>query len=133
MKIDKQLQQQLANLGRMGSVMNGGSAPSNVQVRPTAEGIEVRVSVPGLGADHYYIDLHGHQLAIYASYGPETAPAGGASRRPVNAQLIPLPPQVDLDSIDAVYEQGTLRIWLPFLPKGEQVKRRIHIRTRHQY
>jgi HSP20 family molecular chaperone IbpA len=84
-----------------------------------------------MSSESFNIFLRGNQLVIYSTlqdaetYNLNEAKSAARHMTPVFNRVFEIPPMVDKERIDAVFEQGTLKIIIPFNgdPSEMDVKR----------
>jgi HSP20 family protein len=91
------------------------------------DNITVRVDLPGLTGDHVNVELEDHVLTISGDIGDTIEEEGdryhyrerycGSFRRSLR-----LPNTLDVDKVDASFENGVLNIVLPKLPQAQPKK-----------
>jgi HSP20 family molecular chaperone IbpA len=133
MKAQKNLSKELAEQALMSSIMEGGVAQSNVELEKTAEGMVMKIQTPSLNESNYHLQANMGNLMLYTVYNkPENADIHEAqsddSIQPTFVRNFPISSKVDKSKIEAVYDEGMLKIFLPFLPKDELKPRNIDIK-----
>lgn len=103
-----------------------------VDIYEMADAILIRVEAPGLQLEDLQLSLDGNKLIIEGNRARQPLPAParvalvemtyGRFRR-----ILPLPSDVDGDSIQSVYEAGILQILIPRVPR--QAPKRLEIRA----
>ena len=90
---------------------------------------EIKVSAPSIPADAFNVVLNYNELNVFAlSTGDKNTDSPNPFRVPLFLRSFALPNFVDPEGIEASYENGELRIFLPFSHKKDQLRRRIAIR-----
>lgn len=99
-----------------------------VNIRETADTYEVEVAAPGMKKEDFNIELDGNTLTIRSEKREENEQKDGEryTRREFSYQafqrMFTLPKDVvDVDKIEARYDQGLLRL---VVPKKEEAKQR---------
>jgi HSP20 family protein len=117
------------------NTLNGGVAQAAIRVRQRRRDVVITIAAPSLDPEAFAISLDAQQRLTIASANSPLDPdtPGGLPpdhRVPLLRQHFTLPPQVDLDRIEATFSHDRLRIRLPFrtTPGTEDVPRRIEIR-----
>ncbi len=133
MEAQKNLFRELAEHALVSSVMGGGVAQSSVEFERTAEGIVMKVQTPSLNESNYHLQINLGNLLLYTVFNkPEGAdiheelPEG--SVQPTFIRSFPISPKVDKLRIEAVYDEGMLKVLLPFLPEEKLKPRNIDIK-----
>jgi HSP20 family protein len=94
-------------------------------LRETAKGYELTVELPGLKPDDIDLSLRGDVLILSGEKAEENDGEQGTyrfSERRLGRfeRVFALPPGADRAHIDASFQDGLLRIAIPYLPEGEQ-------------
>ncbi len=132
MKIDRKISRQLAKQALVGNAIAGGSVGTQMKVEEKPEGITLHIVNPSLTEENYHLELNKGTLNLYTSYGEGRVDEEGNPHRPTAIQVFPIANMVNKEEIDAVFEDNTLKIHLPFYPNNEDPKRReIPIRSRY--
>lgn len=99
-----------------------------VNIKETADNFEVEMAAPGMRKEDFRIELNGNELTINSERQNQHEVAEGErySRREFSYQSFQrsftLPRNVvDVDQIDAKYENGVLRL---LIPKREEAKQK---------
>jgi|GEM_PF-6539083 len=130
MKTDKNLLRFLAGEAVAQSIVGGGISDSKVKIQNLEGGLAIELETPSLQADNYDIELKDQFLNIYTFFGSSLLPETEEdfSSKSVLLKTLALPPVVQTDHIDAVFEDGKLFISVPFKSKEEVVTRKIDIK-----
>lgn len=124
----KNISTQLARQGWLMNAMGGGVARTNIDVKHHDEGIELVIDTPSLSDTSYQLEVHQGTLVVYTSFGASDTELEGEKRNPTTVRKFPLMPQIAHDEIDAVFDDGKLHIYMPFLPGKPEAPRNIYIR-----
>lgn len=110
------------------NTINGGMSMPTTRMKRQEDHYELEVMAPGFSADDLKIEIHNRHLSVfhYMHYiAPEhTMEQDGA---PNIIHLTPIPFDVQLDSIRAVYEGRLLRVIMPFNELAEGYYRSVQI------
>ena len=106
------------------NTIGGGVAQPQIRIDQRPKGVVVRVAMPTVSADSFRVVLNNQQLTVFSEYRHE--PDDQLST-PLFVQTLNLPTNLDLARIDAVQEDGELRVRIPFLNPSDQ-QREIDIR-----
>lgn len=111
------------------NTIGGGTTATRVHVKKESDRMVIEVSAPSVHSDSFNIYLRGNQLIVYTILN-DTNLLGDdlnqAARHmvPMFNRIFDIPLYVDREQIDAVYENGYLRVILPYNEgETEQVKR----------
>ena len=106
------------------NTIGGGVAQPQLRIDQRPKGVVVRVAMPTVSADSFRVVLNNQQLTVFNEYRHEPDDQLSA---PLFVQTLNLPTNLDLARIDAVQEDGELRVRIPFLNPSDQ-QREIDIR-----
>ena len=107
------------------NTIGGGVAQPQIRIDQRPKGVVVRVAMPTVSADSFRVVLNNQQLTVFSEYRHEPDDQLAA---PLFVQTLNLPTNLDLARIDAVQEDGELRVRIPFLNPSDQ-QREIDIRN----
>ena len=132
MKPEKDLLKQLAKQAIVTTGINGGVAQSNFEISKTSEGLLLRLMTPSLADDSYHIRVEKGNLMLFTMYKGVMvnrnleADEDSNAIQPTFVHNYPLSSKIDQDRIEAIFDNGELRIYLPF--HGDDMNPRdIHI------
>lgn len=108
------------------NTLGGGIAQAQLRIDKREQGVVIRVAAPSVSPDNIHVLLNNNRLTVYGQYRhtPEDQLAA-----PLFTRVIDLPLNLDLTRIDAVHEQGELRIRIPYQDPAAQ-QREITIKHR---
>jgi HSP20 family protein len=126
MKLDafKGMGEELALIG----AINGGAVATSLQLMQADKQLIAEVHTPTLTEENYHIDITGNQLRLFVF---KYVPNGNDRKVPLFARIFPIPPFVDAEGIEAVYDDGLLRIIAPIREGRDGTKPRIIQITRN--
>ncbi|MGB3585842.1 MAG: Hsp20 family protein [Tunicatimonas sp.] len=115
------------------NTVGGGTTATRVDVLKEVDRLVIEVNAPTVHSDSFNIYLRGNQLIVYTVLN-DTEAMGELENRaarhttPMFNRMFDVPPHVDREQIDAIFEDGYLRVILPF-SEGESAEvKRIDIR-----
>jgi HSP20 family protein len=124
---DDLLSRDLWNLGLTNNSSTNTTVPA-VNIRETADNYEVEMAAPGMKKNDFRVELDGNTLTITSEKNNETENKEGDRyvRREFSYQSFQRTFQlqknvVDVDKIEARYENGVLRL---LIPKKEEAKQK---------
>jgi len=98
------------------NTLSGGISMAHVNVIPKKDKMVVRVVAPAVGPESMQVLVEYNKLFVYATL--PSAEDNGATQNtvsfPLFARAIEIPFQVAVDQIEAVYQNGELRVNLPY-------------------
>ena len=115
------------------NTIGGGTTTTRVNVTKNSDKLVIEVKAPTVHSDSFNIYLRGNQLIVYTVLNDEsmmTDDTRDSARHmtPMFNQVFDVPPTVDREQIDAIYENGRLRVILPFNGEEPEEVKRIDIR-----
>lgn len=117
----------LLNWGLANNSTTNTTIPA-VNIKETADAFEVEMAAPGMRKDDFKVELDGNQLTIGSEYESQNEAKEGErfTRREFSYQSFQrsftLPKNVvDVDQIEARYENGVLRL---LIPKREEARQK---------
>lgn len=126
---DKKLLRSLLKQGDILNTINGGISSTFVKTEHTEKSIVIYFSTPGLGFESYKILLNNYKLTVFTTNSIiEGGDTGIPMAIPMFLKTFDIPETVNLNSIEALFEDGSLRIILPFKEKRENQQRFIDIK-----
>ncbi len=107
------------------NTINGGASLTSVVVEEKEDNLTIRVSAPALEGDAYNLMLRGDQLIVYTTLSNNWLAdvTANTNKLPMFARTFDLPPFVNKEAIDAIYENGELRVILPITDVNKEVKK----------
>jgi len=115
------------------NTIGGGAATTTVNIDKHVDNITITIKAPTLNSESFNIFLQGNKLIVYSVLNnndvlaEEESEARKAARHmiPLFNKVFDIPSIVDREQIDAVYEEGMLRVIMPFNgdPSKMDVKR----------
>ena len=108
------------------NTLGGGIAQAQLRVENREQGVLVRVAAPSVSPESIHVLLNNNRLTVMAEYRHQPEDKLAA---PLFTRVLDLPANLDLTRIDAVHEEGELRIRIPYqnpadLPREITIKQR---------
>lgn len=122
-KVLKGLGQQIDLL----NTLNGGVSMAQVDVAQKEDRMVVIVSVPGLSSESLHVMVDYNSLILYGMLPQKNEQAQPEVNLPLFGRVLPIPFQVDTTQIRAVYDDGQLKVILPYDEDRQQSGRIIEI------
>ncbi len=119
------------------NTLNGGTSTTSVNIDKKESEIVINIHAPSVSSDSFNIFIKGDQLVIYtiikdvdSEYFTTEVEEKMASRHmaPMFSRIFDIPPFVNKDEIDAVFENGNLLVSLPFQQPDTIPVKRIDIK-----
>lgn len=101
------------------NTIGGGISETYVDVKKYKKGAIIQVWAAGVDPEAYKVVLHNNQLTIYSVLQSDNNSQLAA---PLFNRIIMLPPAVNLNRIEAVYQDGQLQVKLPYYDSANQPK-----------
>ena len=113
------------------NTLYGGSTQTTMNVEREDDQLVITLAAPGVSANAFNVLVEGGKLVLYTLLvGTSEHKIEGENQRmavPMFLRVLDIPAFVDVDQIEAVHEQGRVRVMLPFKDE-EQMHRRIDIK-----
>jgi HSP20 family protein len=115
------------------NTLYGGSVETTMDVAREEDRFVVTLSAPGMAADALNVLVEGNKLVLYKLLTGTTQLANSTTEEsqrlavPMFLRVMDIPGFVDDDEIEAVKEQGRVRVILPFKTE-DKLHRRIDIK-----
>jgi HSP20 family molecular chaperone IbpA len=130
MKINPNLVKEIAQMANVANIVGGGISAFREKVKETKNGYLLEVSMPSLSPDAYRVRIQNNVLAIITALSV-TSNIDSEEENMTQPALIrnfPIPNFIDVENIQARYEDGTLKIFAPFNHLGKDFEKEIDIR-----
>lgn len=124
---NKPLLRNLLKQGDYWNAMNGGVSMTSYKTYNTNEAVIIEISAPTVSPDCFNILLNVNQLIVYTLFKGESH--GDNNMVPMFSKSFELPFYADASNIDATFEDGKLKIIIPFKNDLDQLKRKINIKS----
>ncbi|MEM8965871.1 MAG: Hsp20 family protein [Bacteroidota bacterium] len=115
------------------NTIGGGTTATQVSVKKEVDRVIIEVNAPTVDSESFNIYLRGNQLIVYTilnGFSAINEELDRAARHtvPMFNRVFDVPPYVDREQIDAIFENGHLRVILPFNEGETEDVKRIDIR-----
>lgn len=132
MRPEKGLMKQLAQQAIATTAISGGVAQSDFEISRTAEGLLLRLNTPSLDENAYHVRVAKGSLMLFTMFKGSLAEKLDAEDdeegiQPSFVHQYPLPSKVDQERIEAIFDNGELRVYLPFSSDDDSNPRDIDI------
>lgn len=109
------------------NTIGGGVALTTVNIDRQTDHLTINISAPSMSSDAFNIFVRGNQLVVYSVLNEVDLFEDDAKRSarhmiPVFNRIFEIPPIVDKDQIEAIYEYGILKLYLPYNEDGDAMK-----------
>lgn len=108
---DKELLKNIALQIDLLNTLGGGVSETYVDIKKYNKGAVINVWAACVDPEAFKIVLHNNQLTIFSVLQSKENPGMAA---PLFNRTFMLPPQVDLGRVEAVYQEGQLKVKLPY-------------------
>ena len=126
--MNKNLLKQLAHQFDLMNTINGGVSMTLVNVLDLDNKTEIKISAPGVRVESFNLYLNNNQLMVFSVIPQDVQENYLPVAIPMFSRTFNLPPYVDDQNIEAIYEDDVLRIVLPFKNDSRQNIRKIDIK-----
>ncbi|MFP4096980.1 MAG: Hsp20/alpha crystallin family protein [Cyclobacteriaceae bacterium] len=102
------------------NTISGGVAATTVKINREPDQVTININAPSMSSESFNIFLRGNQLVVYSVlndtdiYDFSDAKSAARHMTPVFNQVFEIPPIVDRERIDAIYEKGMLKVIMPY-------------------
>lgn len=110
------------------NTVNGGTSMSAVNTYRTDDAYVITLSAPSVSPDNFNVYLEYNSLIIYSLLSDDMVQEENIVV-PMFSKRFALPVDADLERIEALHEEGKLKVVVPFKSDTEKFKRKIDIRT----
>jgi HSP20 family protein len=126
MKFNKDILTEIANQIDLLITINGGVSMTSVDIVQGVDNFTIKVKTPGINKYAYQVEINNNKLLIYTLIQVERNE--GAVQLPSFVKYFPIPKDVNFDEIEAVYEDGELKVIVPYNTENKvQNQRKIDI------
>lgn len=132
MKVDSGLMKEIAQQAVFTAPLSGGVAQSDFEITRTDEGLLLKLNTPSLKQNAYHVQVVKGNLMLYTVFKSslvENAEDSDEEQgvRPTFVHQYPLSPKINQDKIEAIFDHGELRVYLPFFSDDDMTPRDIDI------
>nr|WKN39794.1 Hsp20 family protein [Tunicatimonas sp. TK19036] len=115
------------------NTIGGGTTATLVNVQKKSDKLVIEVNAPSVHSESFNIYLRGNQLIVYTvlndtSMVTDDMEQSARHMTPMFNRVFDIPATVDREQIDAIYENGRLRVILPYHEGQIEDVKRIDIR-----
>lgn len=112
------------------NTINGGTASTSVKTEEKNGNLIITVSAPSLPAEAYNIILNQNNLIIFSvlTFGMDHSSEEEFFNVPFFTKSFALPINIESENIEAIHENGELRVIIPLLYGSPSQSRRINIK-----
>lgn len=110
------------------NTVSGGTSMSAVSTYKTDDAYIITLSAPSVSPDSFNVYLEYDSLIIYSLLSSDMMEDKRVAV-PMFSKRFELPVNADLERIEALHEEGRLKVVVPFKSDTEKFKRKIDIRT----
>ncbi|NEM96451.1 Hsp20/alpha crystallin family protein [Pontibacter burrus] len=93
------------------NTISGGISETQVTVSKFEKGAVIKVWAAGVTPESFKVLVHNNQLTIFSLLHSDDNPE---LHVPMFNRVFVIPPQVNIDEIEAMYHQGQLQVRLPY-------------------
>ena len=130
--LNKDMWRGFANQADLINTLNGGVSMTSFNVTETNKDIVINVSAPSVRPESFNVFVDHSKLIVFSLINNEKDNDLDLEERlnlPLFYKQFDIPFHVDGNKIDAVYENGKLKITLPFKKNGIGLQRKIDIKN----
>ncbi len=127
--VDKNLLKAIAMNADVLNTIGGGMATTKMEIMQLEDGYLLKMNIPTVSGEAYNIEINRDQLTIFTTLPEQRGDEATEEVVSPFFQSFPISSAVDIEGIEAVFENGELQVFAPFREgfKSDTPKR-IHIR-----
>lgn len=110
------------------NTISGGVVMTSMDLLQNQDGFVANVSTPTLGEENYHIEVQNNQLRLFVFLNDSLHTSDAKAKVPSFFRVFPIPPFVDGEKIEAVFENNELKIYAPFKEGFDGDARNINIK-----
>ncbi|MDZ7606625.1 MAG: Hsp20/alpha crystallin family protein [Cyclobacteriaceae bacterium] len=111
---NRTLLRELLQQGDLMNTVNGGIRETTFRTRSLANGIIVEVSNPSLFPEAFNFTIHKDELLVNVMHMTKEPHSDHVFMFPAFFKTIKIPYNVDFKRIEAIYEHGIFKVFMPF-------------------
>jgi HSP20 family protein len=111
---NRTLLRELLQQGDLMNTVNGGIRETTFQTKTLANGIIIEVSNPSLSTESFNFTIHKDELLINVMHMTRSPLSDHVFMFPAFFKAIKIPYNVDFKRIEAIYEHGIFKVFMPF-------------------
>jgi len=108
------------------NTLYGGSSMTRMETEQEEDRLVITLSAPGVSPESFNVLIDGTKLVLYTLLQQKHDDTNQALAVPMFLRVLDIPSFVDAEQIEAVQEEGHIRVHLPF-KNDENIRRRIEI------
>ena len=108
---DKEFLKNIAQQIDLLNTLGGGVSETYVDIKKYKKGAVINVWAASVDPEAFKVVLNNNQLSVFSVLQSKENPAMAA---PLFNRTFMLPPQVDLGRVEAMYQEGQLKVKLPY-------------------
>ncbi|HAS38823.1 MAG TPA: hypothetical protein DCS93_00020 [Microscillaceae bacterium] len=113
-KVDKKLLKAIAANADALNTIGGGMATTKMEIMQLEDGYFLKMNIPTVSVEAYNIEINRDQLMIFTTLPEQRDSELGEGVVSPFFQSFPISSAVDVDGIEAVFENGELQVFAPF-------------------
>jgi len=113
-KVDKKLLKAIAANADALNTIGGGMATTKMEIMQLEDGYFLKMNIPTVSVEAYNIEINRDQLMIFTTLPEQRGSELGEGVVSPFFQSFPISSAVDVDGIEAVFENGELQVFAPF-------------------
>ena len=110
------------------NTLNGGVSMTSIDMEETEDSLAINVAAPGVSPESFNIFIDHNTLIVFSTIPDNDTKMDNQIHVPMFYKTFEIPYFVDGNKIDAVYEEGLLKVILPYRQKRTTLQRKIDIK-----
>lgn len=125
----------LAGLGKqidLSNTINGGITMTTMELSQTKEGYWAKFHNPAFTGDNYHVEVNQNLLTVYATLSNDFVrytDEGNKLLIPTFIRSFPIPQNVDVEGIEATFDEKVLTVFAPFKSDFNNRSKKIDIQN----
>ena len=111
---DKKLLHELLKQGDLMNTVNGGVRETNFKIEKTGKDLVVELSNPSINPEAFNFTVQGNELLINVMHFDHEQNGQQFVMYPLFLKIIKIPYFVDINRIEASYEEGIFKVLMPY-------------------
>ncbi len=111
---NRTLLRELLKQGDVMNTVNGGIRNTSFKLKTLPNGIGIEVSNPSFASESFNFTINKDELLIHVMYLNQTRNEEQINMFPAFFRMVKIPYNVEIEKIEAVYENEIFRIFMPF-------------------
>jgi HSP20 family protein len=126
---NKKILRDLLRQGDLMNTVNGGVRETHFKIEKSGKDLVVELANPSIKPESFNFTIHGNELMINVMQTGEDGEQEQSVMYPMFFKVVKIPYFVDINRIEAYYEKGVFKVFMPYNNNLPQNPFRIHIQN----